>query len=240
MLSYNRQHEKCAEILSKIYHLQINSTQLIEILSPQELYHQYLKWMNLPTLLSFSAKTISDRYHWHLKEAFLSRREHDFLPEIRKGDRFHAEEKWPISIYLDHIRSAHNVGSIIRTIEAFSLGDIYFSPMTPYIDQKKVLDTTMGSHQWVNCYQNVKLSELQRPIIALETSSEAISLYDFIFPSSFTLVMGNEEYGCSDEALQNCDYLVEIPLRGHKNSLNVANAFAMAASEISRQRKIIL
>jgi tRNA G18 (ribose-2'-O)-methylase SpoU len=160
------------------------------------------------------------------------------LPKVRQGDRSTGEEIWPIAIYLDHLRSAHNVGSIIRTVEALALGSLYFSPKTPFITHKQVQDTAMGSIQWTSCYQEMDLSKLPRPIIVLETCQEALSLYDFIFPSSFTLVVGNEEYGCSDETLKSADFLVEIPLRGHKNSLNVANAFAMVAGEICRQKRL--
>lgn len=70
----------------------------------------------------------------------------------------------------------------------------------------------------------------------METAAEAIPITDFEFPETFTLVIGNEEYGCSDAILAQADYVIKIPLRGRKNSLNVANAFAIAAAEISRQR----
>jgi tRNA G18 (ribose-2'-O)-methylase SpoU len=192
--------------------------------------------MQLPIEPSLSAQKIADEYHAHLQQARLSKREHHLLPRVRKGDRIHGEEAWPIAIYLDHIRSAHNVGSIIRTVEALSLGSIYFSPQTPFITNKQVQDTAMGTITWLKCYQGIALNTLPRPILVLETGEEAISLYDMIFPSSFTLVVGNEEYGCSNEALELADELVEIPLRGHKNSLNVANAFAIAAGEIQRQK----
>ena len=41
--------------------------------------------------------------------------------------------------------------------------------------------------------------------------------------------VGNEEYGCSKELLQEADMIINIPLRGVKNSLNVAQSFAVAA-----------
>jgi tRNA G18 (ribose-2'-O)-methylase SpoU len=87
----------------------------------------------------------------------------------------------------------------------------------------------------VTCEKGVSLSQLPHPVIALDTSDEAVSLNDFLFPAAFTLVLGNEEYGISDEALRLSDILVEIPLLGVKNSLNVACAFAIAAAQIRRQ-----
>jgi tRNA G18 (ribose-2'-O)-methylase SpoU len=96
----------------------------------------------------------------------------------------------------------------------------------------------MGAAEIVPVYRSVPLAALPRPLIVLDTSDEAIPLGEFLFPSEFTLILGNEEYGVSDEALQIADYLVEIPLVGVKNSLNVACAFAIAADKIRSMKSI--
>lgn len=197
-----------------------------------------LRWMDCSPLLSINSKEIADRYHYHNQLAKVSKKEHNLLPAIRSGDRTQSETPWTIDIYLDELRSAHNVGSILRTAEAMALGTVYFSSNTPFIDHKQVKDAAMQTEQWVECRRGIPLSELKRPIIALETAERALNLFEFIFPPLFTLVVGNEEYGCSDGALMEADYIIEIPLRGRKNSLNVANAFAIAAGEISRQKKL--
>lgn len=232
-LSREKQHKKCAELLRGVYLKEI-SQESCE--AEKELYEQLLEWMEIAATPLPSIQIIADLYHHHLRKASLSKKEHHLLPQVRKGDRFKREEPWSIAVYLDHLRSAHNVGSIIRTAEALSFGSLYFSPQTPFITHKQVQDTAMGADRWVSCSQGIPLSSLPRPIIALETSPQACSLYEMVFPSSFTLVVGNEEYGCSEEVLQNADFLVEIPLRGRKNSLNVANAFALAAGEIARRK----
>lgn len=196
---------------------------------------QLCQWMGQDSDLQ-SDEEMANAYHAHLKASNTSLKEHRLL-SIRTQDREKGEPAWPIAIFLDNLRSAHNVGSVVRTTEALALGKLYFSSSTPYIDNKQVKDTAMGAEKWVECYPNSDLKELPKPIIVMETSEEATSLYDFAFPESFTLVVGNEEYGCSKESIMQADYLVEIPLRGRKNSLNVANAFAMAAAEIYRQKR---
>jgi len=231
-LPFERRHKKCAELLRIIFDLLLSKNSIEE---PLQHYQQMQKWMEASELQNTDLKTIADRYHEHLKQAKFHLKEHSLLT-IRKGDSEQAQEPWPIAIYLDNLRSAHNVGSIIRTTEALSLGQLYFSSETPFIDNKQVQDAAMGTHEWVKCSAQANLNALPKPIVALETSPQAISLHDFIFPDSFTLVVGNEEYGCSDAALKQTDFLIEIPLRGRKNSLNVANAFAIAAVEIQRQR----
>jgi tRNA G18 (ribose-2'-O)-methylase SpoU len=227
-LPLKQQHKKCAEVLKVAY----------ENTSPDALQH-YLElrnWMGNPFSFPSNQKEIADAYHKHLQVSEFCFKEHNLLPSIRKGDKHESHHNLELTIYLDHLRSGHNVGSIIRTVEAFSLGKLYFSENTPFIDNKKVQDAAMGSDQYVQCFQNFKLENLPKPIIVLETSNEAISLYDFIFPETFTLVCGNEEYGCSDDTLKLANYILEIPLSGRKNSLNVANAFAITASEIVRQK----
>lgn len=227
-LPLKQQHKKCAEVLREAYKTK-----------SEELFTTYLEmsaWMDIEPL-AFDSKDLSNAYHRHLNSSGTCFKEHNLLPSIKKGDKDTALPPFDIDIYLDQIRSGHNVGSIIRTVEAFSLGELYFSENTPYIDNKKVQDTSMGAEIHVKSHQGFKLKDLRRPIIALETGVDAINIHDFIFPSSFTLVLGNEEFGCSDETLKLADFIVEIPLRGRKNSLNVANAFAIAAAEITRQIK---
>lgn len=225
-LTVSQQHKLQANLLRKIYS-NLSAVHLIK-------EHQtYTTWQSLPPLTTYSPKTISDRYHEHI----LHTNTPSLLPPVRTKDRLHPKAPpLPISIYLDNIRSGHNVGSILRTIEAFSLGSVCFSEKTPFIDNKKVVDTAMGAEKWVNCQKTSLLSALPTPLIALETSDHAIPLQDFIFPSTFTLAIGNEEYGCSDEVLSLATHIVEIPLWGRKNSLNVANAFAIVAASIRNQR----
>lgn len=206
------QHKKCCALLKE--------------------YNEIASWIDLPPLDGTFEK-LSNRFHDHAKQAEISLREPDFL--VRQGDRASNIPFLPIAIYLDNIRSAHNVGSIIRTTEAFRLGSLYFSEKTPYIDRKKVKDCAMGAEKWVSTFSNAELNTLPGPKIALETVEEAPSLFSFDFPPSFTLMVGNEEYGLSKEALLQADYAVQIPLVGTKNSLNVATAFSIAAALISER-----
>lgn len=233
MFSHEQQQKICAEILRSLYD---DLVQRIPASAKLNAYNEISEWLKLPLLSVDDMKSFADRYHQHLALAKRNHKEHNLLPSIRKGDRSKGEAAWTIAIYLDKIRSAHNVGSILRTIEAFSLGKVYFSDGMSFVDHKQVQDAAMGANNWITCHREVALESLPRPVIAMETSSAAIPLFDFIFPEEFTLVMGNEEYGCSDNTLKIADYLIEIPMRGHKNSLNVANAFAIAAAEIVRQK----
>ncbi len=228
-------HKICAELLRTLYESLLENQKNPNL---WQVYHEYLSWMNLETLGEGRIKLIADRYHWHLSQAGILLKEHKLLPAIRRGDRATKEEFPPCAIYLDNLRSAYNVGSILRTTEALRVGSLYFFGNTPFIDNPKVQKTSMGASAIVPCFANADLKTLPRPIIAIETGEDALSVSSFPFPSQFTLIVGNEEYGISDAALKEVDHIVQIPLFGAKNSINVACAFAICAQEIRRQKEL--
>ncbi|MGA8163627.1 MAG: TrmH family RNA methyltransferase, partial [Waddliaceae bacterium] len=180
-----KQHKKCAEMLRSLYTFK----------DPRLLshYNEIQQWMRGEELPDPDHEAIGNRYHEHLQEAHICLREHDFLPRVRHGDKKSpVKEPRPIAIYLDNIRSAHNVGSILRTVEAFSLGHVYFSPKTPFITHRQVQKTSMGTFSSVRCSRISSLDDLLKPLVVMETTVDAASLYDFLFPEQFTLVVGNE------------------------------------------------
>lgn len=229
-LETRHQHKKCAEILRHLYGLSIQSIDFS--LSD---YQLLISWMNLSFFDDKCPKKLSDQYHFHLQQSRTSLKEHNLLPPIRRCDREPKKDFGQTGVYLDQMRSAYNVGSILRTVEALRLGPVYFHPKTPFIDNDKVQKVSMEAYKYVPAYQIHRIEDLPRPLIALETAEEAESIESFLFPTAFTLIIGNEEYGISDEMLKEVDYLVDIPLFGRKNSLNAAAAFAMAAQEMQKK-----
>ncbi len=230
-LSLQGRHKKAAHAVKKLYENLLNAS--IDPACIAE-YRTLESYLNLPTVdLSFEA--LSNRFHEHAKLSFLSFKEHHLLPTVTTQDLPSHEPFLPIDIFLDNIRSAHNIGSIVRTTEALRLGSLFFSKGMALISCKKLQDTAMGTLDKVNIQLTNDLSDLKKPLIAIETAKDAISLYDFIFPTSFSLLLGNEEYGLTQNSLSQADYIIKIPLHGFKNSLNVACAFSMIGNEIRRQ-----
>lgn len=224
-LAVAAQHKKCAALLRAVVE---GENELLET------YHSFCSWMKEPKIKEISEQQLLDRFHYHLKAANMSLKEHNF-PAIQTEDKATSAPLLPVTIYLDNIRSAHNVGSIVRTTEAMALGSLALSPATPNLNHKQVADSAMGAENWVPWKTVESIEHLQRPLIALETCKDAIPLSEMLFPPSFSLAIGNEEYGCSKKTLEEADYVVSIPLYGRKNSLNVANAFAIAAATITQR-----
>jgi 23S rRNA (guanosine2251-2'-O)-methyltransferase len=100
----------------------------------------------------------------------------------------------------------------------------------------------MGTHEvvaWESKTNTIELlMELKQKgyhLYALETSSDAISLLEVKITSPAALVVGNEALGLTEEILEICDDIIEIPVYGWKNSLNVSVAFAVCGYECNRQ-----
>ena len=140
-LPKEQQHKKASELLREIHHGRL------ELL---DFYNQICIWLGITPLKNSSFEGLSNRFHQHLEKANVSWQEHNLLV-IRNSDKKSKVPYLPIAIYLDNLRSAFNVGSILRTVEAFRLGKIYFSSSTPFIDNPKVQKTSMGTYDKVPC-----------------------------------------------------------------------------------------
>ncbi|MCB1072379.1 MAG: TrmH family RNA methyltransferase [Chlamydiia bacterium] len=225
-LTLRRRHKNAGLHLRALYEQKL----------PLDLHYRAMEeWLNL-TPIDETIQQMTDRFHLHMKEASISIQEHNLL--VNRLDTLSDIPFGPLMIYLEDLRSAYNIGNILRTVEAFRLGTVIFSEKTPYADHPKVQKTAMGTEAIVPIHQG-NLSHLKRPLIALETVQNAPSIYDFSFPQTFSLLLGNEEYGLKEETLRQADQIVQIPLLGSKNSLNVANAFAIVASEICRKNSCV-
>jgi len=149
-------------------------------------------------------------------------------------------EKMPVYIILDSIRSNYNVGSIFRTSDGAMIEKLYLCGYTPHPPKKEILKTALGSTESVSWefVQNAeevicKLKEQGVKICALEQTSKSFPYYN-IQPRSFPLCMiiGNEITGVSQNLIDLCDFSVDIPQFGIKQSLNVAVAYGIALFEL--------
>jgi tRNA G18 (ribose-2'-O)-methylase SpoU len=152
--------------------------------------------------------------------------------------------RFPFSVWLDDLRSPFNVGSILRTAEAYGFESVWHSHDTPGIDHPRTLRTAMGTeqHLTVGGQSILQMREQwgSRPVFALELGGTPVD--DFAFPIEGLVLLGGEELGLSPEALAWADSSVgrvSLPLYGRKASLNVGVAFGiLAAAWTSRQNAL--
>lgn len=152
---------------------------------------------------------------------------------------------------LHNIRSLHNVGSMFRTSDGAGIEKIYLTGYTPSPLDKfgkpvpQLSKVSLGAENSVP-WEKVKdinkvISKLRTQgyaIIALEQSPESVP-YDSsrLKGDSYKLkviIVGNEVRGISPAILKKCDHIVEIPMRGRKESLNVSVAYAVAVYEFMK------
>jgi tRNA(Leu) C34 or U34 (ribose-2'-O)-methylase TrmL len=223
-LKPKQQHKKCAELL---HELSRGSTVTL-----QTEYSKLCLWVGMDPI-AWTQEEIEGRFHHHIRASGRGLAEADFLwPSV--GDRTTADEWLNIHTYLDGLRSCHNVGSILRTVEAFRLGPVHLSDDMMPPNHPQLRKTSMGAWHHVEIKQN---EEPPRPWIALETVPGVPTFNEWIYPKGCSLIVGNEERGICSELLRHCDTVVRIPLAGYKNSLNVANAYAILAAEVAMQHR---
>jgi tRNA G18 (ribose-2'-O)-methylase SpoU len=175
---------------------------------------------------------------------------HDEISKNRSSlEKIHTVKKLPVTVLLNSIRSSYNVGSIFRTSDGAMIEKLILCGYTPYppVDEnfsgnKDVLKTALGSTQSVsweyikNPIEAVKsLKAKGIKICALELTENS-KPYNNINNNDFPicLVVGNEITGVSQEVLNLCDYSIEIPQYGIKQSLNVAVAYGIAIFEFRK------
>lgn len=149
----------------------------------------------------------------------------------------------PVSIILEDVRSALNVGAIFRTCDAVLAEQLLLIGITPYPPHNKIPKTALGAIETVPwLYSRDRMSvidELSKkmPLVAVEITNEAIDLYDYKFPDKVGIVLGNEISGISKEVMEKCVSVIKIPMYGQKESLNVSTSCGIVLYEIIRQWK---
>nr|WP_068129337.1 RNA methyltransferase [Nosocomiicoccus ampullae] len=126
---------------------------------------------------------------------------------------------------IDGIQDPGNLGTLIRTADAFNFKRILIGKNTvdPYSD--KVLRSSQGSHFHVSL-EDVDLIEVMQnfngTILTTDLSGEPLT--DKITDEKIMIVLGNEGQGVSEEVLAAANYKVKIDMPGDAESLNVAVA----------------
>ncbi len=134
-----------------------------------------------------------------------------------------------LRVFLEDIRSPFNVGSILRTAEALGFEEVLLSPLCADPGHPRAARSSMGAVEFMP-WKRCELADLPsyEPILALELGGE--SIIDFAFPPRGVLLLGSEELGLSQPALELAgSNRISIPMKGIKASLNVAVAFGIAA-----------
>ena len=148
-------------------------------------------------------------------------------------------------LILPDIRSAINVGAILRTADAVGVDKVYLVGCTPRPTdqfgriQKDIAKSALGAETWVPWEYKEKLIPLIKKlkkegyeIVALELDENSIDYRKYKPALKVALILGEEVKGIDKKTLKYCDKIIEIPMRGKKESLNVSVAAGVALFRI--------
>ena len=148
-------------------------------------------------------------------------------------------------VIIDNVRSAHNIGSIFRTSDGAGVSKIYLVGSSPTpVDrfgrsQLEIAKTSLGASESV-AWEHIGVADeksadeaigligrLQSEgytVVAVEQAPDSLSLYDFEVPEKVAYIFGTEVDGVQEQLVQVSDAIIEIPMKGIKESLNVSVA----------------
>ncbi len=167
-----------------------------------------------------------------------------------------------ISLVAHDIRSTHNVGAFFRTCDAFGIDEIIFSGYTPYptLEEdsrlphlsdkitRQIHKTALGAESTIAFSKFGDVAEVIKHLkakkcilVALEQSDGSKSLEQVAANlkksgsvDAVALFVGNEIHGVDEKLLEKMDYVIELPMRGSKESLNVSVSAGIALYELAK------
>lgn len=146
-------------------------------------------------------------------------------------DEFAAMEKMPVTVVLDNVRSAQNVGAFFRTSDAFAVERIVLCGITATPPSRDIHKTALGAELTVpwSRFETTEacIAQLHAEgyaVLAVEQVEGAVMLDRFLPERGrkYALVFGNEVSGVDQRAVDLCDGAIEIPQAGTKHSVNVS------------------
>jgi tRNA G18 (ribose-2'-O)-methylase SpoU len=145
-------------------------------------------------------------------------------------EEFKEQDKLPVAVVLDNVRSMHNVGSVFRTGDGFAIEKLVLCGITACPPHREIEKTALGatlSVDWVHFEKTTEAIKNLRSngytIIAIEQAKNSTMLNTFTPDpeKKYALIFGNEVDGVSDEAMSMIDECIEIPQFGTKHSFNI-------------------
>lgn len=146
-------------------------------------------------------------------------------------------------VVLDNIRSAFNVGAIFRTCDAANVRQLYLTGITAHPPNPKLLKAALGAEEMVPWTHALSALEVVRSlqgagthVVSVELTDRSRSFHEIAYPPDVAFVFGHEVAGVAVPILEQSDRVVQIPMLGCKNSLNVGTSVGIVLFELVRRR----
>jgi 23S rRNA (guanosine2251-2'-O)-methyltransferase len=162
------------------------------------------------------------------------------------SEPYDAIHHFPVTVLLDNLRSAFNVGSFFRTADAASIQRLILGGISSCPPHKGVLKTSLGAEDtvpWEHATSSIEAALRMRArgyeIAVVETGARSIDLFDWEPRFPVCVIFGNELDGVGPDLLAICDTYVRIPMLGLKHSLNVSTAGGIVIYELLRKYRAL-
>ncbi|NVK65299.1 MAG: RNA methyltransferase [Flavobacteriales bacterium] len=159
-------------------------------------------------------------------------------------DEFKSQEKFPLIVILNDIRSLTNVGSFFRTCDAFNIEKLYLCGITAAPPHREIQKTALGATESMDWEHRESALELVKElkadgvtICSVEQTEETTLLQEVaqLPEKRFAIVMGNEVNGVDQDIVDSSDYIIEVPQFGTKHSLNVSVCAGIVMWEFAKR-----
>ena len=168
----------------------------------------------------------------------MDRKKKNIIELTRVGvDECRTGSHLPLRVMLDSVRSLNNVGSVLRTSDAFMVDQVIICGITGTPPNPEIHKTALGAEDsvnWRHCPDTLAaLRELQAggwTVCVLEQTHNSVPLDEFVpvVGQKYVIVAGNEVHGVDQAVVDAADVVIEIPQCGAKHSLNVAVSTGIA------------
>lgn len=150
--------------------------------------------------------------------------------------------KYSKVLILDRVQDPGNLGTIIRTADAFAFDCIILGKGTTSLYGQKVIRSTQGSNFHIDCFDNIDLVNLLDKMSNFNIFATSLKADKYIeqlnnISGKVAVVFGNEGAGVSEEILQKVNNLLKILMPGRAESLNVSIAAGIVMHYISTNLK---
>ena len=166
--------------------------------------------------------------------------------ELRRSkcdrDAFAAKPRLPIRVVLDRVTQAYNMGSIFRLCDAMLAERLVITGAEVDLRKRNLGQAACGTQFWTPWSQEksaveavLRAKDEGYQIAAVELASNSVRPEAFAPNFPVCLVLGGEFDGVSQDVLDLADAVIEIPMRGMANSINISTAAAIVLYELSRR-----
>ncbi|MFT4995103.1 MAG: tRNA (guanosine-2'-O-)-methyltransferase [Paraglaciecola sp.] len=147
-----------------------------------------------------------------------------------------------LTVCLEQVHKRHNVSAVIRSCDAVGVHRVHA------VTEKKARmskGTAMGSQNWVytdthTCIEDAvaHLKQQKMQVLVTHLSGDAADFRDIDYTLPTAIILGQEKYGATEQAIALADKNIVIPMFGMVQSLNVSVAAALVLYEAQRQRQV--